>query len=141
MSKSPRRTSKSPQKGRLNAPAAAVSELISKLFHSREQAHILHLQTSSYAKHKALNAYYDAIVGLADKYAETYQGTVNEVIKGYKSDNFVEGDKAIIPYFRKLEKDVKAMKPRLPKTLDLENTYAEILDLIHSTLYMLVRLN
>lgn len=135
MSKSPSRSKSPKQKGN------AVSELISKLFHSREQAHILHLQTSSYAKHKALNAYYDAIVGLADKYAETYQGTVNSVIKGYKSEKFVEGDKAIIPYFRKLEKDIKAMKPKLPKTLDLENAYAEILDLIHSTLYLLVQLN
>ena len=44
------------------------SKFISTLFSSREQAHIFHLQTSSYAMHAALNKYYDGIVDLIDKY-------------------------------------------------------------------------
>ncbi len=113
-----------------------VAKFISTLFHSREQAHILHLQTDSYAAHKALQKYYEGIVDLADKYVETYQGKYG-IIKGYSASNFVEGPKAAIPYFRDLEKKISGMKDQLPKDLDLENNYADVLDLIHSTNYLL----
>lgn len=139
MPKSPKRASPkraSPSK----VSSASVSDLISILFHSRNQAHIFHLQTKSYAMHKALNAYYDGIIPLADKYAEAYQGTYG-IIKGYKQfAKYKEGDKDVIPYFKNLEKQIKALKSKLPKDLDLENSYADILDLIHSTLYLLTEL-
>lgn len=135
-SKSPQR-SKSPSK---QSKHAAVVDLLSKLMHSRNQAHILHLQTNSYAAHKALNAYYDGIIPLLDKYAETYQGLYG-IVKGYKSNGkYVEGHKSILPYFKKLDKEILALKPKLPKDLDLENNYADILDLIHSTQYLLTEL-
>jgi len=51
-----------------------AGELVMLCFHARTTAHILHLQTKSYAEHKALNEFYDAIVDLADSFAETYQG-------------------------------------------------------------------
>ncbi len=51
-----------------------AGELIMMLFHSRTSAHVAHLQTRSYAQHKALNDYYDEIVDLADELAESYQG-------------------------------------------------------------------
>jgi hypothetical protein len=118
----------------------AVADFISLLFTSRTQAHILHLQTESFAKHKALNKYYDAIVDLTDKYAEAYQG-IYGIIEGYKaSGKFKEGEKSVA-YFQKLERDVKAMKTKLPKDVDLENIYADILELIHSTTYLLKELN
>lgn len=138
-SRSPsRKSSKSPRSKSSNT---AVASLLSKLMNSRNQAHILHLQTRSYAAHKALNGYYDGIIPLLDKYAESYQG-IYGIVKGYKSEGkYLEDDKSILPYFRKLEKEVKTMKTKLPKDLDLENTYAEILDLIHSTIYLLKELN
>ena len=37
-------------------------------------AHSVHLNTRSYAKHVALNAFYDGIVDRADAFAEAYQG-------------------------------------------------------------------
>jgi hypothetical protein len=47
---------------------------IMRLFHARTAAHILHLKTRSFAAHKALNEFYDALPDLADTLAETYQG-------------------------------------------------------------------
>jgi hypothetical protein len=44
------------------------------LFLSRDLAHRDHLKTNSYAQHIALNEFYDAIVDLADKLTEAYQG-------------------------------------------------------------------
>jgi hypothetical protein len=131
---SPRR-SQSPK--RESSKSATVAKFISVLFHSREQAHILHLQTNSYAQHKALGKYYESIVDLADKYVETYQGKYG-LIKGYTAlGKFVEGPKAVLPYFKDLTKKVAEMQSHLPKDLDLENAYADILQLIHSTNYLL----
>jgi hypothetical protein len=141
---SPRRAS--PKQSSLHHKATdkqtkAVSELLSLLFHSRTQAHILHLQTDSYSAHKALNKYYDGIVDLVDKYAETYQG-IYGIVKGYPVQNkYVEGQKEIIPYFKKLDKELHALQPKLPKDLDLENAFADILDLVHSTQYLLKELH
>lgn len=54
-----------------------MEELIKKVLSSREIAHILHLKATgegSFAKHLALNEYYDGIVDLIDSLVETYQG-------------------------------------------------------------------
>lgn len=51
-----------------------MGRLIAVLFLSREIAHREHLRTTSYAKHMALNAFYDGIVEIADSIAEAYQG-------------------------------------------------------------------
>lgn len=40
----------------------------------RQNAHILHLASKSYAEHKALGSFYEALVDLADSLIETYQG-------------------------------------------------------------------
>jgi hypothetical protein len=56
----------------MTTPAA---DLVMKCFHARTNAHVLHLQTRSYAAHKALNEFYDEIIPLADTFAETYQGS------------------------------------------------------------------
>jgi hypothetical protein len=51
-----------------------ANEFVGLLFLGRDVAHSTHLNTRSYSKHMALNAFYDDIVGLADSFAETYQG-------------------------------------------------------------------
>ena len=47
---------------------------LGELFLARDMAHSVHLNTRSYAKHKALNEFYDGIIELADAFAEAYQG-------------------------------------------------------------------
>lgn len=51
-----------------------MADFIGMLFLARDVAHSVHLNTRSYAKHKALNEFYDEIVGLADSLAESFQG-------------------------------------------------------------------
>ena len=54
-----------------------AADLIAIMFLARELAHREHLKVSgpgSLAKHEAFNEFYDGIVELADKFAETYQG-------------------------------------------------------------------
>ena len=50
------------------------ADFVGTLFLARDVAHSVHLNTRSYAKHVALNEFYDSIVDLADKFAEAYQG-------------------------------------------------------------------
>jgi len=50
------------------------NDFVGMLFLARDVAHSAHLNTRSYAKHVALNEFYDGIIDLADKFAEAYQG-------------------------------------------------------------------
>lgn len=50
------------------------AEFLGALFLARDVAHSVHLNTRSYAKHIALNIFYDRIIGAADDFAEAYQG-------------------------------------------------------------------
>lgn len=51
-----------------------AAKVVGILFMSRTYSHMAHLKTPSYSKHKALNAFYDEIVDLADSIAEVSQG-------------------------------------------------------------------
>jgi hypothetical protein len=51
-----------------------MNEFIGQLFLARDVAHSVHLNTRSYAKHVALQEFYESILGLADTLAEAYQG-------------------------------------------------------------------
>ena len=51
-----------------------AAEFIGLLFLARDVTHSVHLNTRSYAKHVALNIFYERIVGAADDFAEAYQG-------------------------------------------------------------------
>lgn len=51
-----------------------AADFVGYLFLARDVTHSVHLNTRSYAKHKALNKFYEGIVTLADEFAEAYQG-------------------------------------------------------------------
>ena len=51
-----------------------AAEFVSLLFFARDAAHREHLKTTSFAVHMALGEFYAAIIGLADGFAEAYQG-------------------------------------------------------------------
>ena len=83
-----------------------MNEYIGTLMQSRNQAHIFHLQTSSYSKHMALNGYYDGIIGLIDSIVESYQGKY-DILKGYKMVGAIkdlENEEDTIAYFEQLAK-------------------------------------
>jgi len=67
-----------------------IELFLSSLFEIRINAHIGHLQSLSYAQHKALEELYTGIVDFTDRIAEAYQGD-NEIIKGYASPKITEG--------------------------------------------------
>jgi hypothetical protein len=113
-----------------------IAKFLGTLMSSRTQAHVFHLQTPSFAAHKALNEYYDAIIDLIDSYAEMAQGRYG-IIRGYVMPNQIFEDDSVLKYFAGLQKFVDEIRTQLPQDGELNNTVDEISGLISSTIYKL----
>lgn len=117
-----------------------MEELSSRLLQSQTQSHVFHLQTKSYAEHKALQKYYENIDGLVDDLIETYQGE-NDIIENYKSLPMLkyESKQQVISYFNELMEMVRELSEDFPSYL--KNIVDDIEVLINSTLYKLKHLS
>ena len=116
-----------------------INQLISTLFASRTQAHIFHLQTRSYAQHKALQKYYDSIIDTVDGFIESYQGKYG-IIRGYSSPAVFREDDNVVKYFEGLVKFVELNRERLPQDSYLQNQIDNAVQLIETTIYKLENL-
>ena len=113
------------------------NEFIGMLFLARDVTHSVHLNTRSYAKHVALNGFYDGVIDLADKFAEAYQGKYGligpiSLMSAKKTNNvteFLEGQ---------LE-DLMEMRYKVVEKefTPLQNIIDEIFALYYTTLYKL----
>jgi hypothetical protein len=113
-----------------------ANRYVGALMNSREQAHVFHLTTPSYAEHKALQAYYEGIVPLLDAWAEAYMGKYGRLKRISVNKRFIRDPKKARLYFKSLLARVRAIK--LPRgDTYLKNIQDEITALIRSTLYML----
>lgn len=114
-----------------------ISEMISLLFHSRTQAHTFHLQTESFAEHKALQDYYDGIVVLIDTIVESYQGKYG-IVKGYKSYPLIEhtGVESSISYLKKTCDKVTELRDCCEDSW-FQNEVDNVCTLLNQTLYKL----
>lgn len=110
-----------------------VSELASLLLSSRTQAHIFHLQTPSFARHTALQNYYNRIVPLTNSYIESYQGRTGRIIKNIKPKNIHNDPEKTLKYFKKLRLNINSLN--LPRNTELQNILDEIRSLLDSTIY------
>jgi hypothetical protein len=111
-----------------------VQEYVSALMEIENVSHIAHLQTSSFAEHKALNELYDGIVDQFDAYVEAYQGKYG-IIKGYKSFKLEEGVD-MIPYLTKKSAEFEAYRNTLTEGY-LQQMVDNTQELINTTLYKL----
>lgn len=121
-------------------------KLVSTLMSSRDQAHIFHWQTTgpgSYAAHKALGKYYDAIPDLLDALVESYQGKYG-IVTGYEpAERFDEysADTAI-KYFKALSTFMERVYAKFPKDdTNIINQLDAFKDLIYTTIYKLENLS
>lgn len=113
-----------------------VAELICRCFHSRTEAHLFHLQTKSYAAHKALNEYYDEIIPLADALAESYQGRYG-IVTDYPEE--YEQSETPVDMLKDLRAwiDTNRHEDKNLEKSELQNLIDEIVTLINGTLYKL----
>ena len=113
------------------------SEMMSLILHSRTQTHTLHLQTGSYAEHKALNDYYDSIGDIFDGLLESYQGKYG-IIESYKSYDIApyKNTETSIKYLQDLCKKVENLRDCCEDSY-IQNQIDTVCELINSTLYKL----
>lgn len=114
-----------------------AADFVGMLFLGRDVAHSVHLNTRSYAKHVALQGFYEGIVDLADSFAEAYQGKYGliggiSLQSAKKTANIVEFlqdqlDEIEANRYKVVDKDCTA----------LHNIIDEIVSLYLSTLYKL----
>ena len=116
-----------------------IAKFISTLLASRTQAHIFHWQAvgeDSSAKHMALGAYYEDIVGLIDGLVESYQGKYG-IITGYNGPSTFREDNDPLKYFTALNTYVEMTRAGLTQDSYIQNQVDEIVSLIETTLYKL----
>jgi hypothetical protein len=116
-----------------------LSTFALSLFTLRTQLHIWHLQTKSFAEHKALNSTYDDLLVLLDSYIEKAQGKTNTVIRvGHLQP------KELCDYQPQYMRECIRNTSQEYQTLflqiegeDLKNVMAEILGLLNELEYLL----
>lgn len=113
------------------------ADFVGALFLARDVAHSVHLNTRSFAKHSALNEFYDDIVELADKFAEAYQGRYGligpiSLLSAKKTSNIVEFLEDSLSEIEKSRFDVCDKNDTA-----LQNIIDEIVGRYLSTLYKL----
>ena len=112
-------------------------DMVCNILHSRNQAHVFHLQTKSYAEHIALNAYYDAVVPLFDGIVESYQGKYG-IIKNFKTFKVEQYKNNIktISYFESLLDIIDNNRESVDDSY-IQNQIDTVQELINSTIYKL----
>ena len=119
--------------------AADVADFVLVLLHSGTNAHLLHLKTDSYSKHRTLQKYYESIIELVDDYAENYQGRYDKITE-FSSDYHLPIDEPVA-YLSGLKDFVEESRQHLPQDSELVQLVDNIAELINSTLYKLRFLN
>lgn len=119
------------------------SKFFSKIFESRQMAHIYHLQvkgdTGSHASHTALNNYYDNLLSLLDELIETYQGQY-DIVENYELiDTKDTKSKDKIQYFTEFNQFIKETRNIAFSKDDthLQNIIDEIVALTFRLIYKL----
>lgn len=109
----------------------APSKFLGILFQSRDIMHLAHLDTRSYAEHKALDGYYSGILDLTDSFTEKYfgrNGRVEIIIPESKKQDAVT-------HLKGMQATIEAERDNYAS--DLQNIMDEMLGLVNETLYLL----
>ena len=116
-----------------------TAEFVGTMLHSAVITHIMHLSvkgTGSYAKHKALQEYYEGIPDLVDSVAESIMGCYGEIITGYPV-MYGSNETDPLTYLLSLRDYVVDVRTELPQESQIQNEIDNIASLIDSTLYRL----
>lgn len=116
---------------------SGFKDMVSILLHSQTQVHIFHLQTKSYAEHKALQGYYEGIDALVDGLIESYQGKY-DIITQYNSvkNEDYKSVEQVIKYFKSLDAMIDKNRKEVKESF-IQNQIDTVQELINSTVYKL----
>lgn len=117
---------------------------IEELFGTLQQAVVAswrkHLRTAKYAKHVALNDFYEDMPEKVDALIEAWMGVNGKKIKSY--DNIIQSKNMnTLTYLKELRKITKQGYELMNGEAELEAKLDDIVELIDSTLYKVKELN
>ncbi len=115
----------------------SCADLIGHLFLARDVTHSVHLNTRSYAKHKALGGFYGKVIDLADDLAEAYQGRHGLI--GPITLHSAKKTNNVVEFLEDSLKDVEELRYKVCEKDEtaIQNIIDEIIGLYLSTLYKL----
>lgn len=121
-----------------------VAECVAELMNAATSFHQLHLKVTgqgSFASHKALNEIYDAMPGLADDLAESFQGAKGELLTySTSSPRSLSSVKEAISYLKELKEMVTELQGKMPYS-EIVNDLDVAKSSINGTLYKLMFLS
>ena len=119
-------------------PEENFSYFVSYLKDSFDQAIVWHHQTDSYPVHKALNKFYDGILGLTDGLVESVSGIYGRPER-YQIDNPIDykDSDQVVKYFKKMYDTIQEERKEIYKETWVQNQVDEIAQLFAETLYLL----
>lgn len=113
-------------------------KFIALLLLSRDTAHRQHWKTTSYATHKTLNEFYDAILDLTDSLIEKYQGRNGRVEVPTLEEKDTYSKEPVEVLKKHLDWLEKARYEAIPKEdTAMQNIVDEIVGQYLETLYLL----
>ena len=117
---------------------ASIVEIVSYFNSAKEQAIVWHQQTTSFSEHKALNFFYDEIVGLLDELSESYAGIYGR-LSPYEVDDLMDWSSTddTIKYYRGCYDWLQVERKSAPQDSFIQNQLDEITQLLGQTLYRL----
>lgn len=110
-----------------------MEELISRVFATRNAAHLEHWRTKSFAQHEALGDLYDGLISTVDSLVEAYQGvfdlvSVGALDKQPKVQNMVAHLEEDLVWINKNRKSICGGLPAIDNILqELERVYMKAL--------------
>ena len=118
-----------------------INEMVTELFRYKNQTHIYHWQTKSYARHKAADQLLDNLTNFIDKFMEIYFGKYGRVNYPSKSNIVVSNmsDDEAIAFLNEMVDYFTYRVPLYVDTLrdtDLLNIRDEILGGINQVKYL-----
>ena len=113
------------------------ADFVGMLFLARDVTHSVHLNTRSFAKHMALQGFYEGIVGLADDFAEAYQGRHGLI--GPISLQSAKKTSNVIEFLQDQLAEIESNRYKFcdKEETAIQNIIDEIVSLYLSTLYKL----
>lgn len=112
-------------------------EFVTFLFSTRDCIHLQHLNTKSFAEHKALDTFYNEWLELSDSFIETYQGKYGRIegAVNIEAKIGIDSTEYIKSCYDTIEENYKSIVKASDS--DLLNIIADMKALINHTLYML----
>jgi hypothetical protein len=117
-----------------------IEELVARVFCTRNQSHLAHWKTKSFAEHQALGGFYDGLIDIIDKLVEASQGSkgiIGHVDLSCK-DESIDIIKLLSDDANWVSKNRSKIASNVPA---LENIVDELVGLYLTTLYKLKNLS